>query len=480
MNSGIVKTTMFAILCVLFLTGTSWGSWMDDWFDQSTTTNPSAYKGQQRNYATGGGMSVRWKGTTDYPISISGPKINSSGCGGIDLFMGSMSFVDPEYLVDKLQNIASGAAVIALQVGLKTLNEPLATAIENTEHMLDSLNQLQFDDCSTSKTLMTASAESLFGNTDGAKETLTKWRQDTGLDDVWHGGKKALADLSPKQAAEGSGAKNQMEGTTTSGEQVKTDYPSLLNEAAEKVGLEGDLLEDLIRGLVGDIDTEVKWNANPVSIAGCGNNAPGIGLMDMFVSGTIQVMDEAGMCAPMGSVTINNREYTSIQAWADYCVDKMIDNMAVRNASENTDVTYFINSVGMPVYLTAKTYMGMFQLDTAMTKAALGDLKRAAAEEYSLILLENIYANAEYLWAVEKSEWEGISNEEMAEFNAKIRKAIDEKKALIRELRGYLYAAHQITQERRQTALNEARMRQDMYERVLENVSKRMLPGQKI
>jgi hypothetical protein len=477
--NNTARTALLVILSVLFLAGTSWGSWMDDWFDQSTTMNPSSYKGQQRNYATAGGVSARWKGTSDYPISISGPRLNSSGCGGIDLFMGSMSFVDPEYLVDKLQNIASGAAVIALQVGLKTLNEPLATAIENTEHMLDSLNQLQFDDCSTSKTLVTASAESLYGRTDGAKETLTKWRQDTGIDDVWHAGKTAFTGLSPKQAAVSSGAKNTMEGVTLSGEQVKTDYPSLLNEATSKIGLGGDLLESLIRGLVGDIDTSEKWNTNPVSTAGCGANAPGSGLMEMFVSGTIQVMGDDGTCEPMGSITINGRTYDSIQAWADYCAEKMVDNMADKSAPEDPDVTYFINSAGQPVYLAAKTYMMMFRLDTTLTKNAIGDLRRVAAEEYSLKLLDNIYANAEYLWTVEKSEWEGISNEEMAEYNAKVRKAIDEKKEQIKGLRYVLYDSHRITQEKRQVALQEVQMRQATYDRVMQDVSQRVFPGQK-
>lgn len=116
----ITRVFIIAIAIVVSFGGTSW-AWMNDWFDQAVVTRPSSFKGQQRNYFTGGGYSVRWKSATDHPISITSPRLNSMGCGGIDLFMGSMSFaISPEYLVNKLQNIASGASIIALQVGLKT------------------------------------------------------------------------------------------------------------------------------------------------------------------------------------------------------------------------------------------------------------------------------------------------------------------------------------------------------------------------
>ncbi len=478
--NNTLKAITIAVFSVLAFAGTSQAGWMDDWFDQSTTMNPSAYKGQQRNYATGGGMSVRWKGTTDYPISISGPRMNSSGCGGIDLFMGSMSFVDPEYLVSKLQNIASGAAVIALQVGLKTLNEPLATSIENTEHMLDALNQLQFDDCSTSKTLVTASAETFHGNTDGAKETLTKWRTDTGLDDVWDSGKKAYDDTTAWAAAMLNDAKDDIEGKTKDGEQIRTDAPSMIEEMISERSdlIDEDDLMALMKGLLGDIDAESKWFIDPVNKPGCAKNVAGEGLLEMFVNGEIHAMDESGVCSPMNSISINGISYDSIKDWVDTNTRAMLTAMVTPGGggSPDTDVTHFINNVDDSIYLAGKTYSIIFQ-DADMAFATMDDIRWIAANRYAMGILDNVLGLLEKLYREKGNQVEAEANEKNAQWASKLKATLDKKVNEIRIYRNYMYAAHRLDLEKRQWEIEAARNRLDMYSDVLEKVSERLMPN---
>src|SRR3546814_5952804 len=45
----------------------------------------------------------------DYLTSVTLPKVRA-GCGGIDMFLGGMSFLDPDYLVQKLESIQIGRA----------------------------------------------------------------------------------------------------------------------------------------------------------------------------------------------------------------------------------------------------------------------------------------------------------------------------------------------------------------------------------
>ena len=79
-------------------------SWAESWFDNVTYTSPGSFQDQTRGYVTAGGMSGRVDVHNDYLMSVSLPKVRA-GCGGIDMFLGGMSFLDPDYLVQKLESI---------------------------------------------------------------------------------------------------------------------------------------------------------------------------------------------------------------------------------------------------------------------------------------------------------------------------------------------------------------------------------------
>ena len=87
--------------------------WVDDWLTQRAGSSPNYFAGQQRGYYSGGSFSGCWHNTTSYPVTVETPRIKS-GCGGIDVFMGGMSFLNTNYLVNKLQTILSGASAVAL------------------------------------------------------------------------------------------------------------------------------------------------------------------------------------------------------------------------------------------------------------------------------------------------------------------------------------------------------------------------------
>ena len=90
----------------LFAIVAAWGpstpasaqSWAESWFDNVTYTSPGSFEDQTRGYLTAGGMSGRVDVHNDYLMSLSLPKVKA-GCGGIDMFLGGMSFLDPDYLV---------------------------------------------------------------------------------------------------------------------------------------------------------------------------------------------------------------------------------------------------------------------------------------------------------------------------------------------------------------------------------------------
>ncbi|WP_342250355.1 conjugal transfer protein TraH [Sphingomonas sp. OTU376] len=120
--------------------------WAERWFDNVTYTNPGSFEDQTRGYLTAGGMSGRVDVHNDYLMSVSLPKVRA-GCGGIDMFLGGMSFLDPDYLVQKLESILQAAPAVAFQYLLETLDEKMGNIISKMEAATNYLNSIQVNDC---------------------------------------------------------------------------------------------------------------------------------------------------------------------------------------------------------------------------------------------------------------------------------------------------------------------------------------------
>ena len=75
-------------------------------------TTPGAFRGQAMNLYTGGSLMMRAPGR-NYPLATVQLPSLRAGCGGIDMFLGGFSFLNVDYLVQKLQNILSAAPAAA-------------------------------------------------------------------------------------------------------------------------------------------------------------------------------------------------------------------------------------------------------------------------------------------------------------------------------------------------------------------------------
>jgi len=129
-----------------FATPASAQSWAESWFDNVTYTSPGSFEDQTRGYITAGGMSGRIDVHNDYLMSVTLPKVRA-GCGGIDMFLGGMSFLDPDYLVQKLESILQAAPAVAFQYLLETLDEKMGNIISKMEAATNFLNSIQVNDC---------------------------------------------------------------------------------------------------------------------------------------------------------------------------------------------------------------------------------------------------------------------------------------------------------------------------------------------
>lgn len=183
---NVFRRNILAIsICLSGLTAfqceaTSISTQLDSMFgSMSNVTAPGDYQSVTRDGYTGGGFVLRNKLRTLTPISISLPSA-SGGCGGIDLFGGSFSFINADQFVQMLRNIASNAAGLAFQLALNAMDAVLDNAISKMQAIIQQMNDLTANSCQLAKGLLVDTA-SAFG--DSAKAAVSSQLSSDGLSD---------------------------------------------------------------------------------------------------------------------------------------------------------------------------------------------------------------------------------------------------------------------------------------------------------
>ncbi|OCR99541.1 hypothetical protein A9K75_06630 [Campylobacter fetus subsp. testudinum] len=188
----------FAIL-VLFVTSAN--AALDDFLAGTPTGSkfdygkPSSISTQVRGYYNFGGASVRDYGLAGVirPFHIEAPSIHS-GCSGIDAIFGGFSYLNIQYLVEKLQKIVSAAPAFVFQLALSTLCKDCQQILQELEAIANSINAINFDGCKAAvnwgKNIGNALNNSLFTGDD----VLPKLK-DSGGDSYLDKAKNAIGDF---------------------------------------------------------------------------------------------------------------------------------------------------------------------------------------------------------------------------------------------------------------------------------------------
>jgi conjugative transfer pilus assembly protein TraH len=227
-------------------------SWAETWFDNVTYTSPGSFEDQTRGYVTAGGMSGRIDVHNDYLMSLSLPKVKA-GCGGIDMFLGGMSFLDPDYLVQKLESILQAAPAVAFQYLLETLDEKMGNIISKMEAATNFLNSIQVNDCRLANRMVQIAKGD--DNMSGIIEEMTGYRS------VKQGFAKSYQQNREKIQANNNNPTEDLKDALSNCPAEVTDIfrtGSLLAHAASRVGA-GDWAE-VMRARVGDV--YMRWDPN--------------------------------------------------------------------------------------------------------------------------------------------------------------------------------------------------------------------------
>jgi len=225
-------------------------SWAESWFDNVTYSSPGSFEDQTRGYLTAGGMSGRVDVHNDYLMSLSLPKVKA-GCGGIDMFLGGMSFLDPDYLVQKLESILQAAPAVAFQYLLETLDEKMGNIISKMEAATNFLNSIQVNDCRMANRLVQIAKGD--DNMSGIIEEMTGYRS------VKQGFSKSFQQSREKIEANRNNPTEDLRDALANCPAEVTDIfrtGSLLSHAATRVG--AGSWANVMRARVGDV--YMRWD----------------------------------------------------------------------------------------------------------------------------------------------------------------------------------------------------------------------------
>lgn len=135
------------------------GSIMDELFEDTMMVNSveaSAYAGQSRGVMQGGAFRMRSKIAPAPKFIAFKPPSMSAGCGGINVFGGSMSFISGEELVGYLRAIGANSVGYFFKLALNATCPTCATLMAELDKMMKTMNSALADSCSATKSLFKA------------------------------------------------------------------------------------------------------------------------------------------------------------------------------------------------------------------------------------------------------------------------------------------------------------------------------------
>lgn len=341
------KFTLIGLVMIshFILSGEVKAGWIDDWTAGSTRSGPNYFEGQKRGFFNAGSYNARFRNSRENLFSLQAPRLKS-GCGGIDMFMGGFSFMDPEYLMQKLQRALQAAPAIAFDLALKEIMPEAAATLGKFEGIINQLNKLQLSECAIAKDAVNAARGKFNLSTSSFGEVASLFDSEESINDS--SSKNAVNSQELQKNNDNKPTKEQsktVEGCSAEFKSVFTRDGSVLEHIAESKGME--MYADFMRAYLGDVVIKyVNKQYSNTHIDKC----PDVDVLDVdsIVNGTAKVRPVVGACS--------NGSDTAIHT----VVERRLTSIATRIKTKvalTTDDEEFLNSVPFDNLNTIKRHV---------------------------------------------------------------------------------------------------------------------------
>jgi conjugative transfer pilus assembly protein TraH len=116
-------------------------------------TSPGAFRGQAMNLYTGGSLMMRTPGR-NYPLVNAQLPSLRAGCGGIDIYGGSFSFINKQQFISLLQNIGANAVGYAFKLALQSISPDIDKLLTELQDQINKINAMNINSCEAAQALV--------------------------------------------------------------------------------------------------------------------------------------------------------------------------------------------------------------------------------------------------------------------------------------------------------------------------------------
>lgn len=113
---------------------------------ESNATGAAAWQGQAAGYMTGGNLFLRSPVKQMQVMSFTPPSLNA-GCGGIDAYLGSFSFINSDQLQQFIKNLMANAQGYFFDLALQTVAPELKDAKDYLQKLAADMNSMNISSC---------------------------------------------------------------------------------------------------------------------------------------------------------------------------------------------------------------------------------------------------------------------------------------------------------------------------------------------
>jgi len=361
--------------------GSELNTFFNDMGGTANASGPTAYQGQSSGYHSGGSVWTRFPQRNVSPVQVNLPSLKA-GCGGIDVFSGSFSFINSDEIVAMLKATANNALGFAFQLAIKSLSPMIGSTIEELAQKAQQMNQFNMSSCEMAQGLVGG----LWGKSQGRDSEVCKaiansqgWATDwaKGRQNCNAGGEReAILDSNTDEALSA-------ESVNYTWHMLKKTYPGFSTEFRE-----------YLMSLVGTIiytRPETADGAPSYRYVGVGDRALLTALLDGSSETRILRCNDPDTCLDVSTQTLSVAPAVALK----HRVLAMIQSMDAKvrsDAALTTDEIALLGATSIPLYKiitvnAAATLGGMSpgEMDGLAEIVAVDMLETVAGQFYSYV-----------------------------------------------------------------------------------------------
>jgi len=153
-GAGLLAASHFALIGVARAdVASEMNGFFNDAGGAANVTGPSAFQGQSAGYYSLGNVWTRFPQKSVQPFNLQLPSARA-GCGGIDLFSGSFSFINASEIVAMLKATANNALGFAFKLAIDSVSPEIGKVMDEFSQKAQLLNQMNISSCETAQALV--------------------------------------------------------------------------------------------------------------------------------------------------------------------------------------------------------------------------------------------------------------------------------------------------------------------------------------